>query len=536
MAGPDLGMAVGLNGSIWRLGNGRWAPMDSPVRVALQDVAMVSASEGYAVGDLGTIIEWDGSRWQRADSGFQNQPLLAVAAPAPGDAWAVKYDGVLLHREPDGSWIEFPAPHIERPVDIAFASSTRGMVVGRGGALELRDGLWRVAPGPRQSFISVAWGESAGNALAFAVSGNGLWRYDGNGWQAVTAPGLPVALTELNFNRVAPSPFGVLGLATNGVMLRMVAPPDTFFRPPATSFLALDMAGEKLGWAGGEAFTAAFVGTAGDSWTRLVATPPRTRVLDIDLADANDGWAVGSEPGAGTVADGRMWRWQGGQWQPWPIEKTWLLNFVEVKDANDAWASGGNVVAHWDGASWRQVTLLPGAAADGALSILHGGAQPEGWFGGRGTVFHLKDGAYQQQDLPDTVLSVDALAVPAADEGWAVTAEELYRYDGTKWTRVDLPWSRNARLLDVDASRKGSAWVLVDPDGLYHWTGFTWEWHDLARIGANAHPRRLRVLQPSPELPSTDVWLAGNPPTIARYRIVEPVAYLFMPWTGTGFR
>jgi photosystem II stability/assembly factor-like uncharacterized protein len=51
-------------------------------------VAMRSATDGWAVGDSGTILHWDGSHWLSATSPT-TATLSAVTLVPPNDGWAV---------------------------------------------------------------------------------------------------------------------------------------------------------------------------------------------------------------------------------------------------------------------------------------------------------------------------------------------------------------------------------------------------------------------------------------------------------------
>ena len=51
-------------------------------------VSAASPTEAWAVGDVGTIYQFNGTAWQKVVSGT-GSALRAVWAAGPGDAWAV---------------------------------------------------------------------------------------------------------------------------------------------------------------------------------------------------------------------------------------------------------------------------------------------------------------------------------------------------------------------------------------------------------------------------------------------------------------
>lgn len=109
--------------------------VDSPAtdrECALLGVAMVSATEGWAVGGSGPgggqdftstlIAYWDGGGWSRTpspDPGTTSNQLSAVAARAADDVWAVGHsrskesggrpEGLVLHWDGD-TWNQIPVP------------------------------------------------------------------------------------------------------------------------------------------------------------------------------------------------------------------------------------------------------------------------------------------------------------------------------------------------------------------------------------------------------------------------------------------
>lgn len=86
----------------------RWTIVPSPGRaVTLHDVAAVSASDAWAVGEKGTgdapygtfIIHWNGDRWKRVpspDGRGLASALSSVSASSPDDVWAVGASGKLI--------------------------------------------------------------------------------------------------------------------------------------------------------------------------------------------------------------------------------------------------------------------------------------------------------------------------------------------------------------------------------------------------------------------------------------------------------
>lgn len=522
----DRGMAVGLAGAIYRYDGRLWTAMFSPTRQELTDVVLVSEGEGWAVGERATALHWDGRGWDIEDLPIEGSRLTAVAVSAPGRPWVTSLGGQILHLDGE-SWSVADAPLLERGADIEFARADYGMAIGSN--VLLYDGRWRQIEGPARTHQSLAFLQDT----AYVVGDSALYRYPPGGpWEQVRLDGLTPDVSSQKWTRLAAAPDGVWALAGDGTVVLLGPQEARFVRPALREAYALDMVDTELGWAGGLAATAAFVGSgpAGGPWTRAHAAPEGTVVRAIDLHDATDGWAVGADP---IGQDAHMWRWDGTDWQDWPIEKTWEIADIEVLGPDDAWASKGNVIARFDGTDWRQVTGVPVNASLGGLAMLRGGAEPEGWFGSYGGMYHLQGDVWTPITLSTRSLIVD-IEVPDQREGWAIDEHTLYRYDGTDWLEVELPLRPTSVLYDVDAPERDNAWILADPDGLYHWNGGSWEQHDLGPLGDAFEAVRIQALRLEPASLSTDVWLVGRNPSIGRYRVVTPVGTVFLPSVRTG--
>jgi hypothetical protein len=65
MVSASDGWAVGIGGLIVHYSSGVWTSLASPTSQTLQSIAMLSASEGWAVGDRGTILHYAGGAWSQ---------------------------------------------------------------------------------------------------------------------------------------------------------------------------------------------------------------------------------------------------------------------------------------------------------------------------------------------------------------------------------------------------------------------------------------------------------------------------------------
>jgi hypothetical protein len=233
------------------------------------------------------------------------------------------------------------------------------------------------------------------------------------------------------------------------------------------------------------------------------------------------------------------------------------LNAITTEGDQHAWAvgqqptTGGNntpVVEHWDGHAWRLVDLptLPpinGHAVQDAgltsITVADGEVWAAGWQrangGSRPLVLNRHDQSWTVLPLPDglaptpsyrltSIAALDAHHVWVA--GYTIfhhASMFLQSWDGTKWTRYDLPLppdTNYGQLLSAIALSAHNAWVtgngynrpgprIPSKAATYHWDGKTWSLVPMPPVPGAPH----EVLRTGTTLAAAnghDIWLAGD--------------------------
>jgi len=90
---------VCYDGSIWENVDGSFIEAARPITRAMRGVHGRSLNDVYAVGSLGTIAHFDGSEWKNMDTPTE-KALVSVWVSPNGHAFAVGYQGIILHRDP----------------------------------------------------------------------------------------------------------------------------------------------------------------------------------------------------------------------------------------------------------------------------------------------------------------------------------------------------------------------------------------------------------------------------------------------------
>lgn len=118
---PSGGSYYGVAGSgindVWAVGSGpiqhwrggpSWEALSNPATsVMLNAVWAVSPRRAWAVGDKGTILQWDGAKWQPQSSGV-TASLYGVWGTSEKDAWAVGELATVLRWDGE-QWRRLPA-------------------------------------------------------------------------------------------------------------------------------------------------------------------------------------------------------------------------------------------------------------------------------------------------------------------------------------------------------------------------------------------------------------------------------------------
>ena len=225
-----------------------WREVPSPTVNTLRSVSMIDSNDGWAVGDNGTIIRWNGLSWSIVNiPEIVSVDLASVFMVNTNDGWIVGESGTVLRWE-GISW--------------KMVSSSLG--------IRLQVGLSSVFMAHSNDGWAVGWEKA--RALEKGTNGVVL-RWDGSSWSKIW-----LSATD-NLERVKSIS---LVDSSNGWAIGYTNEPD------------------RLGRSGSCA-----VHWDGKSW-RKVGDPSTKSLNSIFMVNHNDGWVVGGE---GTILrwDGRSW-------------------------------------------------------------------------------------------------------------------------------------------------------------------------------------------------------------------------------------
>ncbi|MCC7019831.1 MAG: hypothetical protein IT332_08755 [Ardenticatenales bacterium] len=301
-----------------------------------------------------------------------------------------------------------------------------------------------VERGGFQHVLDVA---AAGPDDVWAVGWDGIVHFDGASWRLVHGrdgdgygyAAVDVAADGHGWAVGAGADCRVAELRTEGVTSQPLAFACTLSDVSITPGRTVWIAGHEP-TADGETRSLVAV-RDGDGWRR-VDHPTGYFVTALWLRTEADGWA------AVTGSDGaRLLRWDGAAWRavPAPGFNGGIRDFHGIA-ADDVWAVGGalgwmdvpsvRTILHFDGTAWRVAV----DDSQGELRAVEVRAADDVFASGQLGVAHF-DGRGWQWTQPDVYVSVDnpfglgALALTSEGALWAVGPDNVLRQDGSGWYR-----------------------------------------------------------------------------------------------------
>ena len=326
--------------------------------VQIQDIYMLSATEGWAIGhnairDVGTVIlHYSGGKWEQTDY-FETYYLQSLYMVSPQEGWAVgtgtrstgKDHGTIILRYKAGEWKEEEHPNLttaEQALNSVYMiSAQEGWAAGKGDwkgstpFLHYKGGVWQPAEIAKRAdngndtldMLSVhmtspteGWAVGSYNIMHFE---DGVWtvvldKDVGNDW-SYSSPADDLTLTGVHM--LSTTEAWAVG---KGALLHYLDGKWTAIKPPSPDSQFRDYQGFE----------------------------------DVQMLSAEEGWAVGYKILEEDVnkSQGMIMHYSGGKWQEVdiPVIDGRLLT-LHMLSAEEGWAAGwGGAILHYNGGTWEQ--------------------------------------------------------------------------------------------------------------------------------------------------------------------------------------
>ncbi len=277
-----------------------WNQFSSPTTETLNAVDMVSSTDGWAVGDGGTIILWNGSNWSTISSPTSNK-MNSVEMISSNDGWAVGDGGTIIHWD-GNNWSTTSSPTSNKLNSVDMISSTDGWAVGDGGTIIHWDGNnWSTYSSPTNYDLK---------GVSFTSSDNG-WAVGGS-WNSVIGWYEDAKVQWNGSTWILYTHFRIL---------------DVFY--------GVDFTSASYGWTVGH--NNAKASWDGMFWDQNYGNQPMMVHYDLDMLSTDNGWAVGWDYSRSNIR-----HWDGSEWaeETCPVSET--LYGLSMVSENEGWAVGEN--------------------------------------------------------------------------------------------------------------------------------------------------------------------------------------------------
>jgi hypothetical protein len=145
-------------------------------------------AEQWAVGDVGTLLHFNGQYWKLAPSPTRSN-LNAIAGIGAADLWAAGDDGVILHY--DG--VTWSIAHVDPGHRFkAIAESATGEVVagGTNHVIDFKNGTWNDITNTLALDVNALRILPSGVVIAGGAGSTPAWQHDSVGWSQILSPGI----------------------------------------------------------------------------------------------------------------------------------------------------------------------------------------------------------------------------------------------------------------------------------------------------------------------------------------------------------
>jgi hypothetical protein len=376
----------------------------------------------------------------------ENAPLVGVTtvqAFGADDVWfgLQHFHGGALDAAPVEGLAE--ADRALSPIGLAGVSSTD---------------LWATVANGALHFDGCRWTRDArvtkGGPI-FALSSHDVWiatlgtlqHFDGQSWQSEDVPGFFVSAVH------AATPghpwivghygaYGPHGAKPNGVALHRTSDGWAMISLPA-------VVGLTSVWSFAEDDTWATGGGQLYHWDGQSMTPQSGpgSISGLTGLGAHELWAS---------SGAKVWHYDGSTWtvSALPALDGTYPGTIEARADDDVWAVGNGHALHYDGATWQPRFRVEGRFSD--IDVVPGTSGAIAYASGGPLARRDPDGVWRAVEIAGGA-PVNQVATSGANDVWATTDASTFHFDGTAWSRFDLPTPEPATVCTAGA---GAAYAL----------------------------------------------------------------------------
>lgn len=457
---PNKGWAVGENGCVLKWDGLHWRNENSSTDKSLQAVYGIGEDDIWAVGDV--IIHWDGTKWAKIMDA--ENYLHSVWGNRKNNFWAVGEQGTIL-RWTGSSWEKSSnIPTSSDLYSIKGSSDEDAWAVGSDASAIHFDGhSWRKPSDPatgfsaesRPNFVGVVYGIANG-VIVCDVSGN-LYQLNTQGLSPMASMQFSVKTSGC----IATPPSLLLG-GTDGSIWRWKAGKyETISRSIINTHLyASHVYGNQHLWVAGAAGTALLFD--GKNWSKL-ASPVNYDIYTVYSYAPSSAWFGASES--------IVLKYENESFQQYNLPVPGLTITQVWGDHEYAVVSAQGAVWEFTGQGWAKLDEVQGTS-------LWGSRRHDIWVGGDAGTFHRTSQGWSKVS-PQAVLS---LRGDGQGHVWALSNDAVSLWRDNAWQTVTKTPEPMQRLDLASMDQFG----VVSSGRLFWWRGQRWIQEDIHGVNSVA--------------------------------------------------
>lgn len=483
-----------------------------PFGMDLRDVTATAANDVWAVGTQGSILHYDGSRWNFSNSGTQND-LQSVSASAANNAWVAGGSNGLVLRWDGTSWSSVNTGRnvFTSGIYTSGPSSVIATELGSN-ALHYNGTNWTARVAVARNGVGILRGISGSSATNVWVYGDDLSvsTWNGTAWTFLARTYVPTGIYASpagggymqhftsQMYKVATTGYtmptaptadvsgtsGIVGLwGIDGNNVFTSGPQGVLYKFNGTTWSTIQTPVKEVGvfakGAGSSPNDMWLVGRAGivARWDGTKVTSDRANVLSGDITNVwgsgpNDVWFVTDKR---TVIhyDGTSYR----ESQPLVSGTNANLYGIGGSGPKDVWLCAGEnnvaVMLHYDGTSWKKSTLPTLLTmVETSMNVVWASSPNNAWAWGGSITTGIKwDGNTWQLDNTSAMTQLaETLWGSGPNDVFVAGGGDMLRYNGTSWSRTGM---LTAMIRSIGGSGPTDVWAGGDL-GAYRWNGSAW--------------------------------------------------------------
>lgn len=486
-----------------------------------------SDSDIWAVGENGTILQYDGSLWQPApESGqWSSYTLRAVWGRSATDLWAVGDRGLILHY--DGKhWQEDAASGSVTTVDLhgIWGDAANNLwVVGSLGTILHRDDNGFTARQRTNQTLYGVYGSDSSHVYAVGA-GNTVLSYDGADFSLQNVGSVTSAV---DWRAVWTADAAVWVVGTDGNLLRNSGTGWSNTKIAANHLYALKGRNASDLWVSGDSGT--LLHFDGSGWKPASGTGlPVSADLRAISVTPSAVWLVGA---GGTISRGdsvmddfhpilnqltAMWgsrsgtlwtvglngqiaSYQAGQWTLSVTDVTDTLQGVWGANDSNIWAVGLNgIILHFDGQAWSR---QQGPDVTSNFTAVWGSSASDIWaVTEAGTIWHSNGGLWTRSPVTGLSKGLYAIWGSGPNDIWSVGEQgTIVHFVTTSWTLLAQS-PTTSTLFGLWGSDANNLWAVGQSGRILHYDGTDW-----STQGTPSSSSLYSISGASPK----DVWAVG---------------------------